>query len=128
LTGISSERSASSAACNESARRNGIGCSASRSIPGIQPTVEIAVRRWEMPTSGRRSQAASTLSRFSSGSPIPMKTQWSIASIRRKWSAWSRISEAVRLRANFICPVAQNVHVSGQPDCEETQIERRLSR
>ena len=29
---------------------------------------------------------------------------------------------AVRLRPNFIEPVAQNVHVSGQPDCEETQI------
>ena len=25
-------------------------------------------------------------------------------------------------------PVAQNVHVSGQPDCEERQIERRPSR
>ena len=32
------------------------------------------------------------------------------------------------MRANFILPVAQNVHVSGQPDCEETQIERRPSR
>jgi hypothetical protein len=36
--------------------------------------------------------------------------------------------DAVRLRPNFIVPVAQNVHVSGQPDCEETQIERRPSR
>ena len=86
------------------------------------------MRRWVMPMSGRRSQAASTLSRFISGSPMPMNTQWSIGSMRRKWSAWSRISEAVRLRANLIAPVAQNVHVSGQPDCEETQIERRPSR
>jgi hypothetical protein len=35
------------------------------------------------------------------------------------------VSDALRLRANFIAPVAQNVHVNGQPDCEETQIERR---
>ena len=49
-------------------------------------------------------------------------------SMRRKCSTWSRISLAVRLRPNFIAPVAQNVHVSGQPDCEETQIERRPSR
>ena len=57
-----------------------------------------------------------------------MKTQWSTSVTRRKWSAWSRISEAVRLRPNAIEPVAQNVHVSGQPDCEERQSERRLSR
>ena len=34
----------------------------------------------------------------------------------------------MRLRPNAIEPVAQNVHVSGQPDCEETQTERRPSR
>ena len=48
--------------------------------------------------------------------------------MRRKWSAWSRISDAVRLRPNAIEPVAQNVQVSGQPDCDDTQIERRPSR
>jgi hypothetical protein len=32
------------------------------------------------------------------------------------------------LRANFMRPVAQKVQVRGQPDCEETQIERRESR
>ena len=48
--------------------------------------------------------------------------------MRRKCSAWSRISDAVRLRPNFIGPVAQNVQVSGQPDCDETQSERRPSR
>ena len=78
-----------------------------------------------MPMSGSRSHAASTLSRFIIGSPMPMNTQWSIASMRRKCSAWSRISEALRLRAKRIVPVAQKLHVSGQPDCEETQIERR---
>ena len=57
-----------------------------------------------------------------------MNTRWFTGSMRRKWSTWSRISEAVRLRPNTIDPVAQNVHVSGQPDCDETQIERRPSR
>ena len=97
-------------------------------MPGIQPTVEIAVRRWVMPRSGRRSQAARTLARFIIGSPIPMNTAWSTASMRRKCSAWSRISPAVRLRPNFICPVAQKLQVSGQPDCEDRHSERRWSR
>ena len=97
-------------------------------MPGTQPTVEMPVRRWVMPTSGSLRAASSTLSRFIIGSPMPMNTRWSTGSMRRKCSTWSRISEAVRLRPNFIVPVAQNVQVSGQPDCEETQIERRPSR
>ena len=80
-----------------------------------------------MPTSGRYAIDAITLSKLISGSPMPMKTQWLISSLRRKWSAWSRISNGVRLRPNFIWPVAQKVHVSGQPDWELTQIERRPS-
>ena len=96
-------------------------------MPGTQPTVEIAVRRLVMPTSGRRSHAASTSSRFIIGSPMPMNTQWSTASMRRKCSAWSTISEAVRLRPKRIDPVAQNVHVSGQPDCDERHSDRRPS-
>jgi hypothetical protein len=59
---------------------------------------------------------------------MPMNTTWSTSSTRRKCSAWSRISEAVRLRPNFIEPVAQNVQVSGQPDCELRHSERRPSR
>ncbi len=97
-------------------------------MPGIQPTVETVMRRWPMPMSGSRSQAASTCSTLISGSPMPMNTQWSIASVRLKCSAWSSISEAVRLRPKRIAPVAQKVQVSGQPDCEERQIERRPSR
>jgi hypothetical protein len=62
------------------------------------------------------------------GSPMPMNTQWSIGSMRRKCRAWSRISLAVRLRPNFIVPVAQNVHVSGHPDCDDRQTLRRPSR
>ena len=57
-----------------------------------------------------------------------MKTQWSTASMRRKCSAWSTISDAVRLRPKRIAPVAQNVQVSGQPDWEERHSERRPSR
>ena len=97
-------------------------------MPGIQPTVEIPVFEWAMPMSGNRSHAARTLSRFISGSPMPMKTAWFTGSLRRKWSAWSRISEAVRLRPKRIVPVAQNVQVSGQPDWLDTQSERRPSR
>ena len=41
-------------------------------MPGIQPTVEIVVRRWVMPMSGSRRALASTLSRFIIGSPMPM--------------------------------------------------------
>ena len=85
------------------------------------------MRRLVMPTSGSFSHAASTLGRFIIGSPMPMKTAWSTDSMRRKCSAWSRISPAVRLRPNFIVPVAQNVHVSGQPDCEDRHSERRSS-
>ena len=63
-----------------------------------------------------------------SGSPIPMNTAWSTSSLRRKCSAWSRISELVRLRPKRIVPVAQNVQVSGQPDWLERHRERRPSR
>ena len=59
---------------------------------------------------------------------MPMKTRWLTGSSRRKCSTWSRISDAFRFRPKRIAPVAQNEHVSGQPDCEETQTERRPSR
>ena len=58
-----------------------------------------------MPTSGSRRQAASTLSRFISGSPMPMNTQWSTSVMRRKWSAWSRISDGGQ--------VAPELHLAG---------------
>ena len=99
-----------------------------RSIPGIQPTVETAMFEVAIPISGRRSQAASTASRLIRGSPMPMNTAWLTSSTRRKCSAWSRISDAVRLRPNFIEPVAQKVQSSGQPDWLDRQSERRPSR
>ena len=89
---------------------------------------DIMLRRVPADTARRFRAAASTSSRLSIGSPIPMNTAWSTFVIRRKWSAWSRISDAVRFLPNAIAPVAQNVHVSGQPDCEERQSERRPSR
>src|SRR5215211_3851020 len=95
-----------------------------RSIPGIQPTVEMAVWAVEMPSWGSRSQAPSTASAFISGSPMPMNTAWLTGSLRRKWSAWSRISEDVRLRPKRIEPVAQKVQVSGQPDWLDRHSER----
>jgi hypothetical protein len=122
------ERSASSGACSESASRTLESVSASRSMPGTQPTVEIAVRRAVMPRSGSRSHAASTLSRFIIGSPMPMKTAWSTSVLRRKCRAWSRISLVVRLRPNFMAPVAQKVQVRGQPDWLLRHSELRPSR
>ena len=52
----------------------GIGSAVRRRIPGIHPTVEMAVRRCATPSWGRYLDASSTESRFNSGSPIPMKT------------------------------------------------------
>ena len=128
MTGISSDRRASSAACSESARRTGGPWLAIRSIPGTQPTVETVVWAFEIPASGSRSQAPRTASRFIIGSPIPMKTAWLTAPRRRKWRAWSTISDSVRLRPKLIRPVAQKVQVSGHPDWLERQTERRPSR
>ena len=82
--------------------------STKRVSPGSQPTVEIVVRRWVTPRSGSRRAASSAASKFSIGSPIPMKTTWSIDSRRRKCSAWSRISHAVRLR--------RKLHLSGRAE------------
>jgi hypothetical protein len=125
---MSSERSDSSAACSDSASRTGGPSSAIRSMPGIQPTVDTPMLECAIPMSGNRSHAASTLSRFMSGSPMPMNTAWFTASLRRKCRAWSRISEAVRLRPKRIVPVAQKVQVRGQPDWLDTHSERRPSR
>ena len=62
------------------------------------------------------------------GSPIPMNTAWfdglDAAEVERLVEDLRRGQVAAEAHA----PVAQNVHVSGQPDCDETQIERRPSR
>ena len=123
-----SERSVSSAACSESASRIGAGMLGETVDPGDPADGRDRRVAALIPSSGSRSQAARTLSRFIIGSPMPMNTAWSTGPSRRKCSAWSRISDAVRLRPKRIEPVAQNVQVSGQPDCEETHSERRPSR
>ena len=91
-----------------------------RRSPGSQPTVEIVVRRWVIPTSAgatRRQDGVRIQERLAHAHVHGVVHR----SARRKWRAWSRISEAVRFRPNCIAPVAQNVHVSGHPDCEERQ-------
>ena len=65
MTGISFVRSSSSGACSESASLTCIDSSASLSMPGIQPAVEIAIWRAPRPKpSGELIEriAASTLS------------------------------------------------------------------
>ena len=57
------------------------------------------------PCRAAAAQAASTLSRFIIGSPMPMNTAWSTGPRRRKWSAWSRISDGGQ--------VAAEVHLAG---------------
>ena len=94
--------------------------------PRTQPTVEIAVRRWVIPMSGSRRHASSTASRFI-GSPIPMNAVVDgiePPEVERLVDDLSRGQVAPELHL----PVAQNVQVRGQPDCDETQIDRRPSR
>ena len=125
-------------------------------MPGTQPAVEIAVRRGPMPRPGRARTAVRTASRFISGSPIPIRAALlrpltgrpsrpaepgsatadeepeRLPSVeltaRKKNSACSTISQALRLRLKPIWPLAQKEHLSGQPDWVEMQTERRPSR
>ena len=96
-------------------------------MPGTQPTVEIgcarARRRRGQPLAGgeHRVEVEQRLAHPHEDGVVDL-------AVRRKCSAWSRISDAVRLRPNFIEPVAQNVQASGQPDWLERQRERRPSR
>ena len=129
MTGISSLRSASVGAWSESASRIGSSTSSTnRRRPGSQPTVEIVVRRCVTPSSGRRAR------RFEHGVEVHHRLAHAHEDDvvdRLDAAEVERLVEdlaAVRLRPNRIWPVAQNVHVSGQPDCDETQTERRPSR
>ncbi len=104
-------------------------------MPGTQPTVEMAMRRAEMPMpSGWLivPQASSTASRFCIGSPMPMKTTLVSrapcdSDSRPARTTWSTISDAVRLRPGPIAPVAQNLHPSAQPTWLDTHTVRRPS-
>ncbi len=71
------------------------------------------------------SSVATRLSKFSSGSPIPMKTTF-IRSSGSKYICWivkncPTISDGVRLRPAPKKPVTQNVQPTAQPACEERQ-------
>ena len=70
-----------------------------------------------------RAIAASTASRFASGSPMPWNTTpWTRPRGRRARTTrtCSTISHAARLRARPSRPVAQNAQASAQPTCELT--------
>ena len=97
-------------------------------IPGTQPTVEIAVRRWVMPSVGQPLAGAEhgveVHHRLAHAHEHAVVDGLDAAEVQR-------LVEDLRggqVAAERIAPVAQNVHVSGQPDCEETQSERRPSR
>ena len=83
--------------------------------PGSQPTVEIVVRRCVIPTSGSRRAAARTASTFMKGSPIPMKTRWSTGSVPAEVEHLVEDLPRGEVPSEGHRPVAQNVHVSGQP-------------
>ena len=65
---------------------------------------------------------------LSIGSPIPMKT--AVVDLLDAAEVERLVEDlrGVRFRPKRIDPVAQNVHVSGQPDWDERQRERRPSR
>jgi hypothetical protein len=69
-----------------------------------------------------------TAFQFIIGSPIPMNTMFvaTMGSSRRRSSrTWPAISWTARFRANPIAPVAQKLHLSAQPACDEMQSVRR---
>ena len=129
FTGISCERSRGSAAWIESASR--IGCSTSstnRVSPGSQPTVEIVVRRCVIPTSRQPQRRRLHLVEVEDRLAHPHEDE---VVHRLDPPEVQHLVEDLRgaqVAAEPHRAVAQNVHVSGQPDCEETQIERRPSR
>ena len=125
-------RTSSVAPWSEIASRICCGCSASLRICGTRPEVEMV--RCRAPRCRPHGEvmidtAASRLSRFASGSPIPITTMWLIRSVagrrRASRSSCSRISPVVRLRTTPSMPLAQNTHPIAQPTCELMQTVRR---
>jgi len=70
--------------------------------------------------------ALATLSKLSSGSPIPMKTKFVSSSPRTslRKSAWPVISDGVRFRWNPSSPLAQKAQVNLHPACVDRQTVR----
>ena len=62
------------------------------------------------------------------GSPIPMKTAWSTSLDAAEVECLIEDLRDGQFLPKRIAPVAQNVHVSGQPDWDERQSDRRPSR
>ena len=76
LSGTSCSRNASSGACNDTAKLTG-QTDAKRSMAGTKPAVLSVTRRFDNPnaqSSSMRRSAATTASKFNSGSPMPMRT------------------------------------------------------
>ena len=80
--------------------------------------------------------ARTTLSKFASGSPMPIITTlvsrrcWcgTLPSARAATQTWPMISAVDRLRLNPCVAVEQNVQFSAQPTCDDTQrVPRPLS-
>jgi len=105
-------------------------------MPAITPTVEIVTCRQPRPPrpfAAIRSTAASTASRLSIGSPMPMKTKVckrrpAARASRRSARNCSTISPLLRLRSKPVFVVAQKSQPIAQPTCEETQPAARSGR
>ena len=100
---------------------------------GTTPEVETVTRRGESPgnTSVRERTAASTASRLSRGSPIPMKTTFVASSpaasaASRATRNWCTISPAVRFRRKPMVAVAQKAQARVHPDCDDTHTVPRV--
>mmetsp|Transcript_38052 Transcript_38052/g.116915 ORF Transcript_38052/g.116915 Transcript_38052/m.116915 type:complete len:268 (-) Transcript_38052:132-935(-) len=135
VVGTSVLRSASSAACTDQASRQGSASAARRMCAGDGPTVETHTQRAERANAfgcTSSSTARRTSSKLLSGSPIPIKTTFRIAtaepaSLRacRACQTCSRISALESCACTPIVPVAQNVQRRPHPTCELTQTVQR---
>ena len=101
------------------------------------PEVDSVTRRRDRPyalSSRNTDSAVTTLSKFASGSPIPIITTFvigarpcatqgallpSASSVRLACQSWPMISAAVRLRLKPCLPVEQKAQSSAQPACDE---------
>ena len=103
-------------------------CRGSASNTRGSPTVENTRFLWPMPPSvPSRSMASSTFSRLCAGSPMPMKTTFFTARMRRASTTWARISMLVTCRIRPLLPVMQKRQPTAQPTWVETQSPSRGS-
>jgi hypothetical protein len=138
FSGTSVVRSASSGACSDTASDTSLA-SESLSIIGTRPAVDRVTRLLARPkplSSRIRPMARTTLSKFSSGSPMPIMTtlvslRWWCGTLPRCFAAtqtWPMISAVLRLRLKPWVPVEQKVQASPQPTWLDTQsVPRPLS-